>query len=134
MEVVYYLDEGLEICPVKKYLENLLPKSSERRVRLLAQIDQKIKFIRENPGKAASFIGTLHGHNFLEIKNRKDESVVIRILYSIYNGKIILLNAFEKSDKYDTNKIKKMVEKYYLLTDTYLVKFKKNPNSYETYK
>ena len=94
MEVVYYLDEGLEICPVKEYLENLLPNNPERRVRLLAQIDQKVEFIMENPGREASFIGTLHGHNFLEIQNGKDESKVIRILYSIHNGKIVLLNAF----------------------------------------
>lgn len=134
MEVVYYLDDGLKMCPVKKYLESLLPNSLERRIRLLAQIDEKVGFIRENPGKEASFIGTLRGHNFLEIKNGKDENTVIRILYCIHNGKIILLNAFEKPSKYDTNKIKKMVEKLYLVTDTYLVKFKKNPNSYETYK
>ena len=70
MEVVYYLDEGLEICPVKEYLENLSPRSTERKIRLLAQIDEKVKFIRENPGREAPFIGTLHGHNFQACRRR----------------------------------------------------------------
>lgn len=133
MEVVYYFDEGSETCPVKEYLAEFLPGNHVRNLKILATIDQKIKFIQENPGRQASFIGTLHNHNFLEIKNGKDSNTVIRITYFIYNGKIILLNAFEKPSNYDTTRVKKEVEKHYFDADTYLVKFKENPNRYQSY-
>ncbi len=140
MEVTYYLDSDLNICPVKKYLECFLPnkfdtsKTTDRKNRILATIDQKIQFVKENPGRQASFLSTLHNHNFIEIKSGKDKNTVIRILYIIYNKKIVLLNAFEKSNKYDTNKAKKEVEKYYLITDVYVENFKRNPSCYESYK
>lgn len=140
MEVTYYLDSDLNICPVKKYLECFLPnkfdnpKITNRKNRILATIDQKIQFVKENPGRQASFLSTLHNHNFIEIKSGKDKNTVIRILYAIYNNKIVLLNAFDKSNKYDTNKEKKEVEKYYLITDEYIENLKRNPSCYENYK
>lgn len=139
MEVVYYLDGDLNICPVRKYLKCFFPnksdspKTKDRKNSIIATIDQKIQFVKENPGRQASFLSKLHDHNFIEIKNGKDENTVIRILYFIHNNKIVLLNAFEKPNKYDTHKAKKEVEKNYLITDVYVKKFKESPNSYETY-
>jgi hypothetical protein len=140
MEVVYYFDNDLNVCPVKKYLECYIPNKSDkskikdRKNHILASIDEKIQYVKENPAGQASFLSTLHGHNFIEIKNRKDKNTVIRILYFRHALKIVLLNAFEKSDNYITNKAKKEVDKHYLITDTYVKKFLKKPNSYEPYK
>ena len=106
----------------------------DRKNHILATIDQKIQFVKENPGRQAPFLSTLHNHNFIEIKNGKDKNTVIRILYFIFDNKIILLNAFEKPSTYDTDKTKKEVEKHYIITDVYVSRFKKTPNSYESYK
>lgn len=139
MEIVYYHDDDLNMCPVKKYLEKFLisefdkPKIEKQKNHILATIDQKIQFIRENPGRQASFLSTLHNHHFIEIKNKKDRNTLIRILYFIHDNMIILLNAFEKPSKYDTDRIKKEIEKYYQITDVYVDKFKKSNNSYENY-
>ncbi|MFH1089685.1 MAG: hypothetical protein V1716_04660 [Candidatus Uhrbacteria bacterium] len=139
MEVVYYFDKDLNICPVKKYLERFISseseksKESDRKNRILATIDEKIQFIKENPNSRAAFLSPLHTHNFVEIKSRKDKNIVIRILYFFYDHKMILLNAFEKPDNYDTNKIKKEIEKHYIKTDSFIIKFKNTP-TYEKYK
>jgi len=140
MEVIYYFDNDLKMCPVKKYLERFITNKSdgnkpkERKQRILAEIDEKIQHIKENPNNvSAAFLGTLHGHNFIEIKTRKDSRTVIRILYTRDNFKIVLLNAFEKPDNYDTNKVRKVIEKHYTVTDSYLRKYKKY-KKYEEYK
>jgi len=54
-------------------------------------------------------------------------------LYFIHDRKIVLLSAFEKPSKYDTNKIKKEVEKEYKNTDIYVKKFKDNITNFEIY-
>jgi len=46
---------------------------------------------------------------------------------------MILLNAFEKPDNYDTNKIKKEIERHYTKTDSFIIKYKNTP-TYEKYK
>ncbi|EKD94359.1 MAG: hypothetical protein ACD_26C00096G0002 [uncultured bacterium] len=140
MEVVYYFDEELQLCPVKKYLERFLidefdtERIKNKKKNILALIYKKVQYIKDNPTESAGFLKTLHNHNFIEIKSRKNKNVVIRILYSRCNSKIVLLNAFEKPDNYDTDKIRKDVEKYYITTDKYLENFKNNPNSYENYR
>ena len=139
MEVVYYFDSDLEICPVREYFKCFIPSESDKvevkdwKNRILHTIFQKIQFVKENPGKQASFLGTLHNHNCIEIKNGKDNNTVIRILYFIFFDKIVLLHAFEKPNKYDTDKIKKEIDKNYSIADLYINKFKKYPNNYEEY-
>jgi hypothetical protein len=133
MEVVYYFANDLNLCPVKKYLE-LKGVSSDRRLRILAEIDQKIEYVRQNDGRPTPPISEpLRDYSFFEIKNRKDKNIVIRVLYFRYKNQIVLLNAFEKPDSYSTNKDRKIIEKYYQLTDNYYNQFKINPKSYEKY-
>lgn len=133
MEIVYYFDNDLNLCPVKKYIEDYLPITSGRNLAIITNIDEKIRHIQENPCKPAGFISKLHGYNSIEIKHRKDKDIVIRILYFIHGRKIVLLNAFEKPDNYK-KRIEKELDKYYLLADIYIEKFKKTPNFYEEYK
>ena len=139
MDVVYYFDNDLNICPVKRYLEHFIPNKSDkvkaidRKNHILATIDQKIQYLKENPKRKASFLKSLQGYGFIEIKNRKDKNTVIRILYFQHSSKIVLLNAFEKPDNYDTNKVRKEIKKHYAITKTYVEKFIKNPNNYEKY-
>ena len=133
MDIVYYYDDDLGFCPVKKYLE-LNDLNYNKRFKLLAEIDQKINFIKENNGRPVLPIARpVHSYSFFEIKTRKDKDIVIRILYFCCINKIILLNAFEKPDNYKSNKEKKRIIKYYDVSQKYLNKFKLN-NYYEKYK
>ena len=50
MEVVYYFNNDLNFCPVKKYLE-LKGVSQDKKIRILAEIDQKICYVRQNEGR-----------------------------------------------------------------------------------
>jgi len=113
MEVVYYFDNDLNLCPVKKYLE-LKDLNPDRKLRILAELDQKIEYVRQNDGRPMPPISEpLHNYSFFEIKTRKDRNIVIRVLYFRYKSQIVLLNAFEKPDNYNTTKEKKIIEKYY---------------------
>jgi hypothetical protein len=133
MEIVYYFDDILSVCPVKQYLYSI-KLSYDRKLRLLAEIDQKIRFVATNNGRPIPPISLpLHNYNFFEIKSRKDKNTVIRILYFRYKNLIVLLNAFEKPDNYDTGKERRAVEKYYKITNNYHQKFINNPNNYEKY-
>jgi hypothetical protein len=133
MDIVYYFDDILNLCPVKKFLE-FKEVSRDRQIRILAELDQKIKYVRQNEGRPTPPISEpLHGYNFFEIKTRKDKNIVIRILYFRWRNLIVLLNAFEKPDCYKTHKEKKSVEKFYKITDEYLNKFKLRPKNYEKY-
>lgn len=140
MEVVYYYDKELEKCPVKEYFKKYLriKKDSEfsarKKEKVLANIDQKINYVKENQGRPTPPISKpLHGYNFFEILNSKDSKTLIRILYFRYLEKIVLLHAFEKPTSYHTNKEKKKVEKQNLIADKYLNNFKSNPDIYEKY-
>jgi len=70
---------------------------------------------------------------FFEINTRKDKNIVIRVLYFRYRNQIVLLNAFEKSDSYNTARARKTIEKHYDLTNSYYNQFKINPKNYEKY-
>ena len=140
MLVVYYSDADLNICPVKKYFEQFKQNKNdsyeitERKLRILADIDQKIKFIAQNKGRPTPPISfPLHGYSFFEIKKRKNQNIVIRILYFRHEEKIVLLNAFEKPDNYSDKKTKKEINKHYQITNNYQSKFKQNPTLYENY-
>ncbi len=140
MEVIYYYDKKLEKCPVKeyfkKYLKNKNDNSSsiKRKEKILAGIDQKINYVRENKGRPTPPISKpLHRYSFFEILNSKDSKTLIRILYFRYLEKIVLLHAFEKPASYHTNREKKQVEKQNLIAEKYLNNFKLNPDIYEKY-
>ena len=116
MEVIYYKDASGK-CPVKDYLRCLSSELSGK-IKLLVDIEAKIQYLRfNNPCPPAS---PLHGHEFLEIKHRRDKNTVIRILFFIHKDKIVLLNVFEKPDNYKEQRMKKKIESYYNKTDKYL--------------
>jgi len=133
MEVVYYFNNDLNFCPVKKYLE-LKGVSQDKKIRILAEIDQKICYVRQNEGRPTPPISEpLRNYSFFEINTRKDKNIVIRVLYFRYRNQIVLLNAFEKSDSYNTARARKTIEKHYDLTNSYYNQFKINPKNYEKY-
>ena len=71
MEVVYYFDIDLDLCPVKKYLE-LRGVNVDKKLRILAELDQKIEHVRQNEGRPTPPISEpLHNYSFFEIKTRK---------------------------------------------------------------
>lgn len=140
MDVVYYFDEDLDLCPVKRYFEGFVAKRDDKdsvkdhKKSIMSNIDQKIQYVKENPTNlAAGFIGSMRGYNFLEIKSRKDSKILIRILYYRHESQIVLLNAFEKPSNYHNQKDKKDIEREYEKTDNYLKKFLNNPSNYEKY-
>ncbi len=141
MEVVYYFDENIKRCPVKEYLKQYLTIEKDnlsiikRRQKILADIDAKINFVKENEGRPIPPISKpLHGYSCFEILNPKDSKTVIRILYFRYKNMIVLLHAFEKPASYNTEKERKRIDKQNKIGEKYLNIFKLNPKCYEKYK
>lgn len=143
MQIVYYYDKQLHIVPVKEFLSKYSLKAVDskkqelHKVKVLAFIDQTIKFIAENKGRPIPPTArALKGHKFHEMRI-KDGSNLIRILYFIYyHEKLVLLNAFEKPDFYDKGvkkKINKEIEKILEQTEEYYKNFINN-QTYEEYK
>ena len=140
MKTVYFYDEELNVCPVKKYFEQYLidendfEAKNKRKQKILTGIDEKIEYVKKNQGRPTPPISKpLHGYSCFEILNPKNATTVIRILYFCYQEKIVLLHAFEKPAKYDTNREKKKVDKEYKIGDKYLKIFKLSPKNYENY-
>lgn len=140
LEIVYYFDKISCLCPVKKYLEKYVSKEAgcekkmEKKKRILISIREKIEFVRQNEGRPIPPISSsFQGYSFFEIRARKDKNILIRITYFRHDCNIVLLNAFEKPDNYETNRDKKLVEKQLMVADTYYKNFKLSPESYERY-
>jgi phage-related protein len=140
METVYFYDKDLKNCPVKEYLKQYLTNQGDkeavarRKQKILADIDAKIQHVKDNEGRPTPPISKpLHGYSCFEILNPKDETTVIRILYFRHQEKIVLLHAFEKPAKYDTDKEKKKVDKQNKIGEKHLNSFKLNPENYEKY-
>jgi len=137
MEVIYFYDKDLKCCPVKEYLKQYLPISKDkesiiqRNQKILADIDAKIDYIRENGGRPTPPISKpLHGYSCFEILNPKDAKTVIRILYFRHQDKVVLLHAFEKPASYDTERERKRVDKQDEIGENYLNIFRSNTKNY----
>lgn len=63
-----------------------------------------------------------------------EKNILIRVIYFCCDERMILLNAFEKPDNYDSQKIKKNIEKIFDTTARYRQEYLKNKNLYEDYK
>ena len=140
MEPVYYRDASLGCCPVKKYFEQYAPstkdkpKEKSRKASILVDIDAKVAFVVEQSGRAIAPISfKMRDYDYFEIKHRKDKNIVIRVFYFRHVDQIVLLNALEKPDDYDTSKERRKIEKELKITQDYLNKFKTNPKLYEKY-
>jgi len=134
MNIVYYYDPNLKSSPVKRYL-NQFDLGVAKDLALLAAIDSKIIFLscqKSHPHPPIS--KPLHDYNFFEIRHRKNKNILIRVIYFCCDERMILLNAFEKPDNYDSQKIKKDIEKIFDTTAMYRQKYLKNKNLYEDYK
>jgi phage-related protein len=140
MNVICYFDEELCLCPVKKYFNQYLVQSrdskeqAEFKEKILVDIDRKINHVRQNNGQPTPPISKpLKGYGFFEIRKRKDDIILIRVLYCRYNSSLVLLNAFEKPDDCNSKKDKREVKRYLDVTDQYYRKFLANPKKYEKY-
>ena len=140
MEIVYFYDKELKNCPVKEYLKQYRENQGDKEVvvkrkqKLLANIDAKIQYVKDNEGRPTPPISKpLHEYSCFEILNPKDATTVIRILYFRYQEKLVLLHAFEKPSNYNTDKEKKMVDKQNKIGERYLNIFKLEPKNYEKY-
>jgi hypothetical protein len=134
MNIVYYYDPNLKSSPVKRYL-NQFDLGVAKDLALLAAIDSKIIFLscqKSHPHPPIS--KPLHDYNFFEIRHRKNKNILIRVIYFCCDERMILLNAFEKPDNYDSQKIKKNIEKFFDTTARYRQEYLKNKNLYEDYK
>jgi phage-related protein len=143
MEIVYYYNQEKSLSPVKNFLFQYDIKIGDRekvlkhKVKVLAYIDQAIKFIAENNGKPIPPIAkTIRGYKFHELRVR-DGSNLIRIFYFVYiQEKLVLLNAMEKPENYDKGlkkKIDKEIKRAIELSDKYYKDFIIN-KSYEEYR
>ncbi|MEK7102999.1 MAG: hypothetical protein AAB870_01480 [Patescibacteria group bacterium] len=140
MEAVYYYDKATSSCPVKLYLEQYRIKNSDtekakqKKLHLLASIAQKIEYIAQKNGLPIPPIAApLHGYSFFEIKTRKDKNILIRIHYFRSSDKIVLLNAFEKSDSYSTEKERRAINHEQEMTQRYQRLFINDSTLYEKY-
>ncbi|MFA5644564.1 MAG: hypothetical protein WC928_03505 [Patescibacteria group bacterium] len=140
MKIVYYYDENLKFCPVKEYFKNYLLNENDsdsvirRKQKILADIDAKINYIKDNGARPIPPISKpLRGYSFFEILSPKDFKTVIRILYFRYQDKMVLLHVFEKPASYSTNREKKRVNEQNKIADSFLDIFKLNLENYEEY-
>lgn len=140
LKVVYYYDELLEGCPVKKYLERFLisDKDSQgvrnRKIKLLIDINNKIQIILDNDGRPIPPISKpLKEYGVIEILHRKDKNILIRIIYFRCSNLMVLLLGFDKPDNYSSIRVKREVEKQYKTAENYKKSFILNNKLYEDY-
>lgn len=141
MEVVYYKDESLNYCPVKKYLDQYIkndadkPEQRSRKDKVLAEMNARIQNVLQNNGIAIPPLSkNLSGYDYFEIKLRKNQNILIRVFYFRHEDKIVLLNALEKPDNYNARgRDDREIEKELKITQDYLNKFRTNPKLYEKY-
>lgn len=140
MRAVYYRHDQFGYCPVKKYFEQYAEnekdskKQANRKLKLLVDIDAKIKVVVQNDGRPIPPISApLKEYGCIEIKHRKNQDILIRIIYFRHDDKIVLLHAFEKPDHYETNREKKIILKEFEVAKNYKNIFIINPKSYEEY-
>jgi hypothetical protein len=136
MEVVYYYDTSLGYCPVKKYFKKMKAEftDEEKADRKVVEIYGKISHIAQNNGILnAGWVKPLQGYSFFEIRSRKDSKLLIRVTYFCHQKKMVLLDAFEKPDNYNTQKEKNRVDGEFKKSELYKNKFINNPNLYEQY-
>lgn len=138
MEVVYYYDEKLEIYPVEQYfidgIINCKKLNEKRKKKLLYDIRTKISKVLKNKGIPDGYISkSLKKYHLIEIRNRKDQNILIRICYVRSQNKIVLLHAFEKPDDCGKKYFKKQIGKQFKIAEDYHEKFKLNPNNYKLY-
>ncbi len=142
MRIIYYFNQEKSVSPAKDFLYkyNIKKSDSEKtlnhKIKVLAFIDQAIKFIAENNGKPVPPIAkTIRAYKFYELRI-KDSSSLIRIFYFVYiREKLVLLNALEKPENYDKGtkkKIDKEIEKAIELANQYYKDFIIN-QTYEEY-
>lgn len=134
MEVVYYLNKNLGYAPVKKYFaDNFDPRSIDDK-RKITEVREKIAYAEGQNGRPdGNILKPVHRFGVIEIRARRDEDALIRITYFCYEGRLILLRAFEKPDHYATNKIKKEIELEYRISEEAKNDYIKN-KTYEEYK
>lgn len=143
MKIVYYFDNENLIAPVKNFLfkyaqgKNDSKSIVEKKLKVLAYIDQSIKFIAENNAKPIPPIAkTIKGYKFHEIRV-KDGSNLIRIFYfGFHQKKMVLLFGIEKPERYDKGlkkKIDRKIKEAIKFADKYYRDFIKN-QIYEEYK
>ncbi|MFH1890673.1 MAG: type II toxin-antitoxin system RelE/ParE family toxin [Candidatus Kuenenbacteria bacterium] len=143
MQIVYYFNQKSQISPVKEFLlkydlkESDSKKQEERKIKILAYIDQTIQFITEHKGRPIPPVAKpLKGYKFHEMRI-KDRINLVRILYFCYTQeKLVLLNAFEKPDLYEKGlkkKVDREINKMLKQTQQYYQDFLSN-QIYEEYK
>jgi hypothetical protein len=143
MKIVYYFNKEKNISPVKDFLfkydikKDDSEKTVNHKIKVLAFIDQAIKFITENNGKPIPPIAkTIKGCKFHELRVR-DGGNLIRIFYFVYiREKIVLLNALEKPENYEKGqkkKIDKRIKEAIEITGKYYKNYLTN-QTYEEYK
>ncbi|MBN2884742.1 hypothetical protein JXE04_02345 [Patescibacteria group bacterium] len=141
MKVVYYFDHDLQYCPVKEYLSRysldcrIKSQIKNKNLNLLANIDAKINYVLANFGRPVAPISYSldRNFNFLEIKQRKDKNILIRIFYCCYEDLLVLLACLEKPDNYDNRKTRQKIRRELELVQDFQDKFIANPKLYENY-
>lgn len=138
MRAVYYYDDELKYCPVKKYLAQFHLTASDKskhKTDQLLRINSKISFVLAHQGVPVPPVSYPldKNYDYFEIKDRKNENILIRVFYFRYQDLIVLLNVLEKPAHYDSSKEKRKIDKCLDKTQIFYQKFKANPYLYEEY-
>jgi len=130
MNIYYYLDPVLGLCPVKKYLGKF---SDEKK--LLININSKIKSVASDGYPAPPIARSLIGYPIFEIK-QAFKDINIRILCAFFSNELILLHAFDKPRYYNNNekKVNKDIERNYNIGEKCYNTLKVTKKKYEKYK
>ena len=136
MNVIYYRQNGSGFCPVKQYLRQYQKKMSDRakqwnrKARILANIDSKIKHLAEIKGMPAPSIAKkMTNYGYFEIICNGKINILIRIFYFYHSNRIVLLNVLEKPSRYNPGRETRKIKRAMDITEEYRNDFILNPQS-----
>lgn len=140
MYPVYYYDKDTGTCPVRENFAQYTPtpenkpELATKKKRVLAGIVSKIKFVAERNNNGVGKLAVhLQGYSFSEVKSRKDEDTLIRIMFFRYEDKMVLLDVIEKPDSYNTEKERSSIKRHLDKVEQYQKRFISDPKSYEEF-
>lgn len=141
MDVVYFHYQKNNRCPVLEYFEQyvVLPGESDRQAdrkdEILAKIKARINWLRGNGGNLSPpHAKPLRRWKHCELCIKKDENTVIRINYDRLDGRIYLINAYEKpAKKTNESKTRKIIDKANEEADYYRRQIISDPSNYISY-
>jgi len=141
MNVVCFYDKNKNRSPVREYLDqyktgpSLSREEKKEREKILIKIDAKIQYLKSINGlPQPPTAKPLKGERHHELCVSKNDQAVIRINYQRRDGRICLLNVYEKpAKKTKERNTKRIIESANLEAARLIKQLDEDPKSYIPY-